>query len=340
MKRFLFGFCLVILLSACGRGDGAGAPNVLPPMPSRTPFQPLATFTPTAKAITQVEVVPSVTPTAGMPTLTVDPSPTLTPEPSLTSTPEAILLSATFPATEGAIETPFSPTVTASQVVPPQEYPTPIPGVMIGNLHTHTICSDGNNSYEEMIQEALHLGFNFVAITDHSMYGVYIGCTSQTDCPAKCATLVEKCRSETRLLCFPSTEISGRAHVLAIGIAPGVLETRSIAEQVAQIHAQGGLAIAAHPFTLTWPFSDQELFDSGLDGMECIPGARVSLDEQQRLSAGHSLPCVYTSDAHDKYYLRMRYMSCSQSFSDVAGLKSALDAGACTMITPTPKTLY
>ncbi|HZU86016.1 MAG TPA: PHP domain-containing protein [Anaerolineaceae bacterium] len=236
----------------------------------------------------------------------------------------------------------YMPTAHPTHVIPTQGTNEPgltptMPAVMIGNLHMHTDCSDGLFSYEEMVHTALNVGFNFIAVTDHSVSGVYSGCNSQTDCSESCATLVEKCRNETRLLCFPGTEITGRVHLLAIGIAPGVLETLSVAEQVAQIHALGGLAIAAHPFNSYWPYGDDELFNSDLDAMECIPGVRPSLAEQQGLSAEYGLPCVYTSDAHDTNYLRVRYMSCSQPFVDVSGLKAALDAGACIIVTPTPK---
>jgi putative hemolysin len=35
----------------------------------------------------------------------------------------------------------------------PVEKPPLVPGKSIGNLHMHTTCSDGKNSYEEMVQK-------------------------------------------------------------------------------------------------------------------------------------------------------------------------------------------
>jgi DNA polymerase (family 10) len=37
-----------------------------------------------------------------------------------------------------------------------------------GDLHMHTVASDGNNSIEEMVAEAKRRGYQYVAITDHS----------------------------------------------------------------------------------------------------------------------------------------------------------------------------
>ncbi|WP_062355292.1 DNA polymerase/3'-5' exonuclease PolX [Bacillus kwashiorkori] len=39
-----------------------------------------------------------------------------------------------------------------------------------GDLHMHTTWSDGNHSLEEMIEACLRLGYEYMAITDHSQY--------------------------------------------------------------------------------------------------------------------------------------------------------------------------
>lgn len=336
MKRCLILLLGIFLISACGAAPN-GKPISASVMPSRTPFQPLLTSNPLPAnnpTPTIGEILLVDTPTK-LPTLP-DETPTETPTITLTETPtETMTETPTETQPQQPSETP-SPTATA--FVPSDTSQTPtLPAVMIGNLHLHTLCSDGENSYEEMVQMALSLGFNFIAVTDHSISGKYIGCSSSTDCPEECSTLVQKCQDETRLLCFPGTEITGRVHVLAIGIAPSVLETLPVFQQVAQIHALGGLAIAAHPFSAAWKFTDDELFHSDLDAMECFPGGGLPWMEQLRLSAEFGLPCVTTSDAHNTYYMRVRYMACTQPFTDTAGLKVALDSGACYSVTPTPK---
>ena len=37
-----------------------------------------------------------------------------------------------------------------------------------GDLHMHTVASDGSKSIEEMVAEAKRHGYQYVAITDHS----------------------------------------------------------------------------------------------------------------------------------------------------------------------------
>lgn len=42
------------------------------------------------------------------------------------------------------------------------------PGDLRGDLHTHTIWSDGKSTSEEMVEEAARLGYEYIALTDHS----------------------------------------------------------------------------------------------------------------------------------------------------------------------------
>jgi DNA polymerase (family 10) len=42
------------------------------------------------------------------------------------------------------------------------------PGDLRGDLHTHTVWSDGKSTSEEMVEEAAHLGYEYIALTDHS----------------------------------------------------------------------------------------------------------------------------------------------------------------------------
>ncbi len=42
-----------------------------------------------------------------------------------------------------------------------------------GTFHMHTAYSDGSNSIEEMVEEAIRLGFHYIGITDHSRTAYY-----------------------------------------------------------------------------------------------------------------------------------------------------------------------
>jgi predicted metal-dependent phosphoesterase TrpH len=105
----------------------------------------------------------------------------------------------------------------------------------------HTTCSDGKNTYEEMIQTALKDRLSFIAITDHRT----------------CADVVRMCKDEKRILCFPGQEVSspGR-HLLAINVQTYINPDLPLIKQVEEIHAQGGIAIAAHPNFKDYYYTD------------------------------------------------------------------------------------
>jgi len=89
----------------------------------------------------------------------------------------------------------------------PTATPKPAQVEWRGDLHMHTTCSDGQNTYDEMVQRAIELHLDFIAITDH--VGI-----SERECHN--ASIV-KCKAETRLLCIPGAELTARLHLLAIG---------------------------------------------------------------------------------------------------------------------------
>jgi hypothetical protein len=168
-----------------------------------------------------------------------------------------------------------------------------------GNLHTHTTCSDGNNDYETMITAALKLNFKFIAITDHRI----------------CPEIISKCLAETRIYCIPGQEVtSNRTHLLAINVTKSINPYQPIDKQVSEIHAQGGLAIAAHPYVEKFKYTTVELTNSGIDAMECT----ITPDE------AHPLPCIFTSDAHRASALDYKFLSCPSPINTFSDLKKAL----------------
>lgn len=83
-----------------------------------------------------------------------------------------------------------------------------------GNLHTHTSCSDGEDSYEEVINAAIKLGWGFIAFTDHrfsgeSTYGPIFK-PSKSYLESTCQDIYQKCPKEKRLLCVLGQEVTGK----------------------------------------------------------------------------------------------------------------------------------
>jgi len=209
-----------------------------------------------------------------------------------------------------------------------------------GNLHMHTTCSDGKDSYDVMVEESLKRGFKFIAITDHKV----------------CPDYMERCRNETRLLCIPSMEFTTpNGHILAIDITKDPAEAEcgnnndtygenneppctgglSLSESIRRIHEQGGIAIAAHPMTIlpnNWlkKISGEDL--RMFDAMECdatgySPAERM---ESEELVRKLGIPCVFDSDAHDIESLGMMYNICelNQNLSKEA-VKDAIVKNKC-----------
>ena len=104
------------------------------------------------------------------------------------------------------------------------------------DLHIHTCHSDGTASVRETLEYAsMHTGLDVIAITDHDTI----------DGAIEAAALAKLYRVEVVV----GEEITSReGHVLGLFLTSRVPPRLSALETVAAVHAQGGLAIAAHPF--------------------------------------------------------------------------------------------
>ncbi len=199
-----------------------------------------------------------------------------------------------------------SPTSANKNSPTPSVTPYPTPVFSYGDLHVHTICSDGKGNYEEMIEQAIKSDLSFMAITDHRMNS------------AICREIRQKCQAEKRLLCLPGMEVSGRVHLLAIGIQRSIDAGPPLSTQVAEIHKQGGLAIASHPFAPHWLYTRAD-FESGLDAIEC---------PWEITNPPVNFPCIYDSDSHDIYVANM--LKCAGKITTLAALKEAIRSRRCT----------
>lgn len=166
-----------------------------------------------------------------------------------------------------------------------------------GDLHLHTVHSDGQRTPEEVVTGAVAAGLDFVVSTEHntsSASGVW-GAVLNTD----------------RLLVIDGEEVTTRGgHFVAAGLRPGQwIDWRYRAADGAlprflrQIHQVGGVAIAAHPYCpfvgCAWSFDYARM-----DGIEVWNGPWTLDDEHavrlwaERLATGDFLPAVGNSDAH------------------------------------------
>lgn len=167
------------------------------------------------------------------------------------------------------------------------------------DIHIHTHFSDGRDSPAAVLDRARRCGLDVVAITDHDQL---VGGVVAADLAA---------RAGGPPFVIVGEEVSSRdGHILGLFLRELIPPGLSAADTVAAIHAQGGLAIAAHPFWralraggMTPRGSGSLIFDLPFDAIEVRNGgftpSMVRANRQAELAAaGLGASRVGGSDAH------------------------------------------
>ncbi|WIG59781.1 MAG: putative metal-dependent phosphoesterase (PHP family) [Ktedonobacterales bacterium] len=141
----------------------------------------------------------------------------------------------------------------------------------LADVHMHTNYSDGTGSVEEVLDFAQRFTrLDVLAITDHDTIE---GALRARDLAAQRGYRFEVIVGE---------EISTReGHLLALFLQTPVAPDQSIERSIEQVHAQGGLAIVAHPFNRVFRHSVQRSVMNRLlrqpevhpDGIETLNGS-------------------------------------------------------------------
>lgn len=107
------------------------------------------------------------------------------------------------------------------------------------DLHSHTHCSDGSDSPAALVAEARRRRLDVLAVTDHDTLAGAL----------RAAEIARRMSAGAGLEVVVGEEVTSRdGHILGLFLTHPVRAGRSAAETVADIHQQGGIAIAAHPF--------------------------------------------------------------------------------------------
>lgn len=140
--------------------------------------------------------------------------------------------------------------------------------VLSADLHVHAFPGDGALPPWDIRREAARRGLDAVAVTNHNQM-IALGLDRRLFRPA--AHPIMLAGMEVTMKKF---------HVSAVGIREPVDWRLPLADAIRAIHAQGGVAVGAHPGTRAW----EELDDRTLalfDGLEVAHIARV-LDAKAR----------------------------------------------------------
>ena len=152
-------------------------------------------------------------------------------------------------------------------------------GLLMVDLHTHSIFSDGRLTLREMVDFYGRRGFDAMAVTDHlvdrrrllgrlaSLSGLVL---TMEDLPEYFRALAEernRAWSKYRMILFPGLEFNhdgltakGSAHLLGIDLKEPIDPALSLKEICLQIRGQGGLTIAAHPHHMSSAWGKDTLY--------------------------------------------------------------------------------
>jgi histidinol phosphatase-like PHP family hydrolase len=133
--------------------------------------------------------------------------------------------------------------------------------VLAGDFHVHAAPGDGSLTPSALRDEAVRQGLDVIAVTNHNQF------VAASLVPALAADL-------DRPIVLPGEEVTHPDyHLIAVGIDHGVRSDLSAADAVAAIHAQGGVAIAAHPTRSFSGYDDAAL--AVVDGTEVAHPERL-----------------------------------------------------------------
>ena len=179
------------------------------------------------------------------------------------------------------------------------------------DLHIHSALSgDGRMTLPEIVACAKARGLSGVAVCDHNAF-----------LPPE--------QQEDGFLLIGGTELNTSCgHLLGLFLTAPV-ETHDFAKAVAAIHAQGGLAVLAHPFEHHGEVSRIAPILPLLDGLE-VQNARAARkrrsanEEAAALAAELGLPRFAGSDAHVPREIGNAYVTVDAASLRPEDVKSAL----------------
>jgi hypothetical protein len=138
--------------------------------------------------------------------------------------------------------------------------------VLEGDFHAHTTFSDGSLTPLGLVRQAERRGLDVIGVTEHNSVlpaKVARAWATRSDGAASSVT-----SSRPPVVVIGEEITTASFHLIALGLTRTVAANQPPKGVVADIHAQGGLAIAAHPVARYWP----ELLPvrGDLDGAEVV----------------------------------------------------------------------
>jgi predicted metal-dependent phosphoesterase TrpH len=205
----------------------------------------------------------------------------------------------------------------------------PAPGCVAIDTHVHTCESpDSLADPAQMVRAAAKSGLSGIAITDHNtMQGV-------SAVQRAADRLIRRGLLPSTFLVIPGEEMSSsEGHIIGLFLTREIQSGLTAKETIDAIHAQGGIAIAAHPLlphslgklAKTLPFDAVETMNNA-EELAFAVRPRSTRNRRANFYATVEKPRIGSSDAHDPQSLAACYtcVQCSASPEDV---RAAILAG-------------
>lgn len=169
------------------------------------------------------------------------------------------------------------------------------------DLHVHTSHSgDSHSAVEEVLEACVRAGLGGVAIMDHNSLG-----------GSRYALSLKR----EDILIIPGMEVSSaRGHILAYNVHEEIPRDLEVGETIDLIRAQGGIAVAAHPYRVWSGLGEEVTRANDFDAIE-VHNARSTRSHNElaaKLAVSMCRPFTAGSDSHEPdtvgnaYYLSNR----------------------------------
>ena len=194
------------------------------------------------------------------------------------------------------------------------------PKMLLCDFHTHTNYSDGKLSVPDLVDFYGRRGFDCLCVTDHladprRLLGKLIRLTNLTLAPDQLAEYFDVLERERRrawrkysMLLMAGIEFNkdgltskSSAHLLGIDLRSPINPALDLPETIAQIHTQGGLAVASHPHVMKseWGKNTLYLWENQAQFAPLIDAWEIANRNDLFTPVGHKrLPFLANSDFH------------------------------------------
>jgi hypothetical protein len=186
------------------------------------------------------------------------------------------------------------------------------------DMHVHTIYSgDSRNSVQNILEICRRMGMDGVVVLDHnSLRGAKEAIAMKSD-----------------ILVVPGVEISSaEGHILAYNVNEEIPRDRTVEETIDMIHAQGGVAVAAHPYRVWSGLGEANIIGKPFDAIESQNGRSTKRGNRRAVELTERMrkPRTGGSDSHEPGTIGKSYTVFPDDLTDVDGLLKALLSGKTT----------